>query len=79
MTAEDSAVRRLEAAIAALNVRMRGAAGDLDYESYLHEKRTLTAALLALRNRRAQEERDAVPSNFSQNSVSSDRIKTNSQ
>ena len=55
MTAEDSAVRRLEAAIAALNVRMRGAAGDLDYESYLHEKRTLERALAALKQRQAAE------------------------
>ena len=75
----DVAIRRTEAAIHALAVRMQNAVGDLDYETYLHEKRTLTAALLALRNRRAQEERDTVPSNFSQNSVSSDRIKTNSQ
>lgn len=55
MTAEDSAVRRLEAAIAALNARMRGAAGDLDYESYLHEKRTLERALAALKQRQAAE------------------------
>lgn len=49
MAAEDSAIRRLEAAIAALNARMRGAAGDLDYESYLHEKRTLERALHSLK------------------------------
>ena len=54
MTAEDSAVRRLEAAIAALNVRMRGAAGDLDYESYLHEKLTLERALHSLKQRQQQ-------------------------
>jgi len=54
MTAEDSAVRRLEAAIATLNVRMRGAAGDLDYESYLHEKRTLERALHSLKQRQQQ-------------------------
>ena len=54
MAAEDSAIRRLEAAIAALNVRMRGAAGDLDYESYLHEKRTLERALHSLKQRQQQ-------------------------
>ena len=54
MTAEDSAVRRLEAAIAALNARMRGAAGDLDYEAYLHEKRTLERALHSLKQRQQQ-------------------------
>ena len=37
MTAEDSAVRRLEEAIAAMNVRMRGAAWDLSYACYLHD------------------------------------------
>ena len=54
MAAEESAIRRLEAAIAALNVRMRGAAGDLDYESYLHEKRTLERALHSLKQRQQQ-------------------------
>ncbi|EJO20889.1 hypothetical protein HMPREF1148_1225 [Selenomonas sp. FOBRC6] len=65
----DAAIRRTEAAMRALEARMQHAVGDLDYESYLHEKRALTAALLALRKRREREE------NFSQNSVSSDRIK----
>mgnify|MGYP001677887321 CR=1 FL=1 len=64
-----AAIRRTEAAMRALEARMQHAVGDLDYESYLHEKRALTAALLALRKRREREE------NFSQNSVSSDRIK----
>lgn len=65
----DAAIRRTEAAMRALEARMQHAVGDLDYESYLHEKRTLTAALLALQKRREREE------NFSQNSASSDRIK----
>ena len=65
----DAAIRRTEAAMRALEARMQHAVGDLDYEPYLHEKRTLTAALLALQKRREREE------NFSQNSASSDRIK----
>lgn len=64
-----NAIRRTEAAMRALEARMQSAVGDLDYETHLHEKRALTAALLALRKRREREE------NFSQNSVSSDRIK----
>ena len=39
----------------ALEARMQSAVGDLDYETHLHEKRALTAALLALRKRREQE------------------------
>ena len=35
----DVAIRRTEAAIHALAVRMQNAVGDLDYETYLHEKR----------------------------------------
>ena len=65
----DAAIRRTEEVMRALEARMQHAVGDLDYESYLHEKRTLTAALLALRKRREREE------NFSQNSALSDRIK----
>lgn len=49
------AIRRLEASLHALDARMRGASGDLDYESYLYEKRALTGALLTLRQKRAQE------------------------
>ena len=75
----DVAIRRTEAAIHALAVRMQNAVGDLDYETYLHEKRTLTAALRALHRRRQEGQKDAAESNFSQNSASSDRIKTNSQ
>ena len=52
-----------------LEARMQNAIGDLDYESYLYEKRALRAALRALRKRRDKEEA------FSQNSASSDRIK----
>lgn len=48
------AIRRVEASMRTLDERMRGAAGDLDYETYLHEKRALSAALLALRQRRNQ-------------------------
>lgn len=48
------AIRRVEASMRALDEHMRGAAGDLDYETYLHEKRALSAALLALRQRRDQ-------------------------
>ena len=51
-----AAIRRTEAAIRALEQRMQSAIGDLDYETYLHEKRALTAALLALRKRREREE-----------------------
>lgn len=65
----DAAIRRTEEAMRILERRMQHAVGDLDYESYLHEKRALTAALLALRKRREREE------NFSQNSASSDKIK----
>lgn len=50
-----AAIRRTETAIRALDQRMQSAVGDLDYESYLHEKRALTTALLALRKRREQE------------------------
>ena len=50
-----AAIRRTEAAIRTLEQRMQSAVGDLDYESYLHEKRALTTALLALRKRREQE------------------------
>ena len=53
-----AAIRRTEAAIRALDQRMQSAVGDLDYESYLHEKRALTAALLALRKRQEREEKD---------------------
>ena len=55
MQSTTDAIRRLETAMRALDERMRGAAGDLDYETYLHEKRALSAALLALRNKRARE------------------------
>ena len=48
----DAAIRRTEAAMQTLDERMRRAAGDLDYETFLHEKRALTSALLALRKRR---------------------------
>ena len=65
----DAAIGRTEAAMHTLEARMQNAIGDLDYESYLYEKRALRATLLALRNRRDKEEA------FSQNSVSSDRIK----
>ena len=51
-----AAIHRMEAAMRALEARMQHAVGDLDYESYLHEKRALTAALLALRKRREREE-----------------------
>lgn len=51
-----AAIRRTETAMRALEARMQHAVGDLDYESYLHEKRALTAALLALRKRREREE-----------------------
>lgn len=50
-----AAIRRTETAIRALDQRMQSAVGDLDYESYLHEKRALTTALLALRKRQEQE------------------------
>ena len=50
-----AAIRRTETAIRALDQRMQSAVGDLDYETYLHEKRALTTALLALRKRREQE------------------------
>ena len=50
-----AAIRRTETAIRALDQRMQSAVGDLDCESYLHEKRALTTALLALRKRREQE------------------------
>lgn len=53
-----AAIRRTETAIRALDQRMQSAVGDLDYETYLHEKRALTAALLALRKRREREEED---------------------
>ena len=53
-----AAIRRTEIAIRALDQRMQSAVGDLDYESYLHEKRALTAALLALRKRQEREEKD---------------------
>lgn len=49
-----AAIRRTETAIRALDQRMQSAVGDLDYETYLHEKRALTAALLALRKQRAK-------------------------
>ena len=52
-----AAIRRTETAIRALDQRMQSAVGDLDYETYLHEKRALTAALLALRKRREREEK----------------------
>lgn len=67
-----AAIRRTEAAMRALEARMQHAVGDLDYESYLHEKRALNAALLALRKRREREEED---NNFSQNSASPISIK----
>ena len=70
MQEPDDAIRRTEAAIRALDMRMQSAIGDLDYETCLHEKRVLTGALLALRKRRGQETQ-----HFSQNSASSDRIK----
>ena len=50
-----AAIRHTEAAMRALEARMQHAVGDLDYESYLHEKRALNAALLALRKRRERE------------------------
>ena len=53
-----AAIRRTETAIRALDQRMQSAVGDLDYESYLHEKRALTTALLALRKRRERKEED---------------------
>ena len=53
-----AAIRHTETAIRALDQRMQSAVGDLDYESYLHEKRALTAALLALRKRQEREEKD---------------------
>ena len=53
-----AAIRRTEAAIRTLEQRMQSAVSDLDYETYLHEKRALTAALLALRKRREREEKD---------------------
>ena len=53
-----AAIRRTETAIRVLDQRMQSAVGDLDYESYLHEKRALTAALLALRKRQEREEKD---------------------
>ena len=65
-------IRRTEAAMRALEARMQHAVGDLDYESYLHEKRALNAALLTLRKRREREEED---NNFSQNSASPVSIK----
>mgnify|MGYP000912857169 CR=1 FL=1 len=71
----DAAIRRTEAAMRALESRMQHAVGDLDYESYLHEKRALSAALLALRRRRERETDAAKQSYFSQNSASSARIK----
>lgn len=52
-----AAIRRTEAAIRTLEQRMQSAVGDLDYETYLHEKRALIAALLALRKRREREEK----------------------
>lgn len=54
MSAPNDAIRRTEAAIHALEQRMQNAVGDLDYETYLHEKRALTAALHALRKQRAK-------------------------
>ena len=54
MSAPNDAIRRAEAVIHALAQRMQNAVGDLDYEPYLHEKRALTAALLALRKKRAK-------------------------
>jgi len=54
MSAPNDAIRRTEAAIHALEQRMQNAVGDLDYETYLHEKRALTAALLALRKKCAK-------------------------
>ena len=72
MPDETTAVHRLQAAVDALHLRMRTAAGDLDYESYLYQKRALTAALLTLRKRR---ETMSAAEAFSQNSASSDRIK----
>lgn len=50
----DAAIRRTEAAIQALEGRMQSAVGDLDYESYLHEKRTLERALHSLKQRQQQ-------------------------
>ena len=52
-----AAILRTETAIRALDQRMQSAVGDLDYESYLHEKRALTAALLALHKRQEREEK----------------------
>ena len=68
----DDAIRRMEAAMRTLEQRMQNAVGDLDYESYLYQKRALTAALLTLRKRR---ETMSATEAFSQNSASSDRIK----
>ena len=51
-----NAIRRTEAAMRALEARMQSAVGDLDYETHLHEKRALTAALLALHKRQEREE-----------------------
>lgn len=51
------AAARLKAAVRSLDLRMRAAAGDLDYESYLHEKRALEAALFALSRGRAADEK----------------------
>ena len=68
----DAAIRGTEEAMRILERRMQHAVGDLDYESYLHEKRALNAALLALRKRREREEED---NNFSQNSASPVSIK----
>ena len=50
------AIRRIEASMRILDDRMHRAAGDLDYETCLHEKRTLMTALHALREKRAREE-----------------------
>ena len=55
MPDEKAAARRLEAVLKSLGERMQRAAGDLDYESYLHEKRTLERALAALKQRQAAE------------------------
>ena len=68
----DDAIRRTEAAVRVLDARMQCAVGDLDYESCLHETRTLTTALLALRKRRGN---TGPVGTFSQNSASLDNIK----
>lgn len=68
----NDAIRRTESAVRALDARMQCAVGDLDYESCLHEKRALTAALLALRKQRGN---TASGEAFSQNSASLDSIK----